>query len=244
MRSSRSAYELRRSQVETPPVIVALLWQLVRERRTVLPRVLDLGAGDARFSVGGSYKNYEGVEIDRAAVHGIRLPPNARVSIGCTFRHAGINYDACIGNPPYVRHHDLALRWKRATAKRIENELSISFDKHANLYLYFLCLALTKTAASGLLALVIPYEWVSRPSAAAIRQHIKEKGWNVSVYRFQGAIFPNVLTTASITIVDKEGRNGNSCGKLVVRSREKQDRDQPFAGGGGSSGATHKESQN
>jgi predicted RNA methylase len=208
MRRPKSAYELRRSQVDTPPAIVALVWQLVRERRSSLARILDLGAGDARFSVGGLYEKYEGIEIDPDAAGEIDLSPNATVSIGCAFRHSDANYDACIGNPPYVRHHDLELRWKRTTAKRIENELSISFDQHANLYLYFLCLALTKTAPGGLLALVIPYEWVSRPSAAAIRRYIKKKRWNVSVYRFQHAIFPKVLTTASITIVDKEAQNG------------------------------------
>jgi Eco57I restriction-modification methylase len=208
MRIPKSAYELRRSQVDTPVAVVELLWRLVRERRTRLPRILDLGAGDGRFSVGGLYENYEGVEIDCATTGTLHRPPNITVRIGCAFEHSGENYDACIGNPPYVRHHDLELTWKQATADRLETSLSISFDKHANLYLYFLCLALTKSKTNGLVALVIPYEWVSRPSAAAIRRHIRENRWNVSVYRFESAIFPKVLTTASITIVDKKARDG------------------------------------
>lgn len=208
MSSAKSAYELRRSQVKTPPAVIALLWQIVRKHRTALGRVLDLGAGDARFSVGGLYEEYEGVEIDPDASTEISLPSNGRITVGCAFKHLGSDYSACIGNPPYLRHHDLELPWKRAAAKRIENDLLISFDKHGNLYLYFLCLALTKSATDGLLALVIPYEWVSRPSAGAIRHYIRKRRWSVSVYRFQHAIFAKVLTTASITIIDKASRSG------------------------------------
>ena len=51
--------------------------------------------------------------------------------------------------------------------------------------------------------MVIPYEWVSRPSSSPIREYIRAKKWNVAVYRFRERIFPGVLTTASITIIDK-----------------------------------------
>jgi hypothetical protein len=74
---------------------------------------------------------------------------------------------------------------------------------HSNLYLYFLCLALLKTRNNGLVALVLPYEWVARPSARAIRDYIREQRWSVDIYRFQNAVFADVLTTASICIVDK-----------------------------------------
>lgn len=230
MRVPKNAYELRRSQVDTPPEVVALLWNLVRRHRTSLRRVLDLGAGDARFAVDGLYEEYEGIEIDRSAAKKSHARRNVVVRIGCAFKHLGENYDACVGNPPYVRHHDLELGWKRITAERIEKELSISFDKHANLYLYFLCLALTKSASTGLLALVIPYEWVSRPSAGAIRGHIKERGWNVSVYRFEAAIFEKVLTTASITIVDKQTSEGRWSFYDVKRDLTITDRRGPGGG--------------
>jgi hypothetical protein len=64
-----------------------------------------------------------------------------------------------------------------------------------------------KTRPDGLVALVLPYEWVSRPSARAIRQHIDDNGWSVSVFRFNLEIFQDVLTTASISIIDKRRRN-------------------------------------
>jgi hypothetical protein len=208
MRRLRTAYELRRSQVNTPPAIVAFFWRLVRQRRRVLGSVLDLGAGDCRFAIGGLFANYHGVEIDPAAAARSKLPQGGSLHIGCAFKHSGINYDACVGNPPYVRHHDLELPWKHAAAERIGKEFSMRFDRHANLYLYFLCLALQKTARDGLVALLIPFEWVSRPSASSIRKYIRFNQWDVSIYRFQAAIFEGVLTTASITIIDKRKSSG------------------------------------
>jgi len=208
MRRPKTAYELRRSQVNTPPQIIAFFWRLVRQKRRALGSVLDLGAGDCRFAAGGLFTKYHGVEIDPAAAALSKLPQGGSLHIGCAFKHPGRDYDACIGNPPYVRHHDLELPWKQAAADRIGKQLSMRFDRHANLYLYFLCLALQKTAPNGLLALLIPFEWVSRPSASNIRKYIRLNRWEVSVYRFQAAIFEGVLTTASITIIDKKKSTG------------------------------------
>ena len=55
----------------------------------------------------------------------------------------------------------------------------------------------------GFCVLIIPFEWVSRPSARNIRSFILQNGWNVDVYRLVDETFDSVLTTASITVVDK-----------------------------------------
>ena len=200
MRQPKTAYELRESQVQTPREIVSLFWDVVHRTRPTPGRVLDIGAGDGRFAKGGNYVSYDGLEIDPDASRNTTLPRNARIHNLCAFRYPEGEYDVCIGNPPYVRHHDIETPWKNATIERIRRELDIDIDGHGNLYLYFLCLGILKTRIDGLIGLVIPFEWVSRPSAAAIRRHIEEKGWNVSVYRFRQPIFPGVLTTASISL--------------------------------------------
>jgi len=179
-----------------------------------------MGAGDCRFAKGGTFGSYTGIEIDRDRAAAASPPRNGRIIQGCVFRHTGRNYDACIGNPPYVRHHDIESPWKERTAGRLERELGIALNKHCNLYLYFFCLALVKTHHEGLVALVIPYEWVSRPSASALRSHISERRWNVEVYRFQVPIFDGVLTTASISIVDKSRRDGRWTFYDITRDNE------------------------
>ena len=204
----RTAYELGDSQVTTPSPVVNLFWDLTKQHRKQFKSVLDMGAGDCRFALGGNFKKYTGVEIDKRRIASAKLPRNGEILHGCVFRHQERDYDACIGNPPYARHHDIETSWKDRTVARLERELKVTLNKHCNLYIYFLSLALLKTRADGLVALVIPYEWVSRPSAKALREYIRQQRWNVSVYRFQKPIFEGVMTTASVSIVDKARHEG------------------------------------
>lgn len=167
-----------------------------------------MGAGDCRFAKGGAFDRYVGVEIDRKRISTANVPRNGKIVHDCVFRHAPANYHACIGNPPYARHHDIQTVWKERTVARLERELDISLNKHCNLYIYFFCLGLLKSSEDGLVALLIPYEWVSRPSAKALREYIQRHRWNVAVYRFQMPIFEGVMTTASVSIVDKAKAEG------------------------------------
>ena len=65
-----------------------------------------------------------------------------------------------------------------------------------------------KTTNTGLVGVIIPFEWVSRPSAKPLRDLIAEKKWDVSIFRFQHSIFEGVLTTACVTFIDKNGTTG------------------------------------
>jgi len=208
MAHPRVAYELSESQVTTPEPVVSLFWELTKQYRERLRSVLDMGAGDCRFARGGSFDRYVGVEIDRKRVAIAKPPANGKIIHGCVFRHDAADYDACIGNPPYARHHDIRRAWKERTVARLERELDVSLNRHCNLYIYFFCLSLLKSSQDGLVALVIPYEWVSRPSAGALREYIQRHHWNVAVYRFQMPIFEGVMTTASVSIVDKAKAEG------------------------------------
>jgi len=204
----KTAYELSESQVSTPPPIISLFWKITHQHRKNVGAVLDMGAGDARFAKGGKFKSYVGIEIDRSRSRPATIPENGRLMNQCAFRHRATNYDACIGNPPYVRHHDLEFPWKNETVEQLEKAMGVSLNRNANLYLHFMCLGLIKTHERGLVSLVIPYEWVSRPSAKPIRDYITEKKWSVNVYRFRRPIFEGVLTTACVTIIDKSDLRG------------------------------------
>jgi len=210
MRHPKTAYELSASQVYTPPGVVSLFWRLLHQRRRRFDRVLDMGAGDGRFAVGGRYARYDGIEIDpaRAAIAKKNIPRNGRIFNRCAFEHAADQYDACIGNPPYVRHHDIEPPWKKRVLDRLHRDLDVELAGHGNLYLYFLLLGILKTHRTGIVGMVIPFEWVSRTSAASVRNHIEKAGWDVSVYRFRDPIFDDVMTTASISIIDKNTNAG------------------------------------
>lgn len=204
----KTAYELGRSQVSTPPAIVKIFWRITHRYRTRFSRVLDLGAGDGRFALGGRYASYEGLEIDKERRPLAELPQHATIHYKCAFTHDDDGYAACIGNPPYVRHHDLDETWRDSIAKRLGDETGQQLSRKCNLYVYFLFLALLKSRPDGLVSALVPYEWVSRPSASPLREFIDKNGWHVDIYRFTEPIFDGVLTTASISVIDKRNRDG------------------------------------
>jgi hypothetical protein len=197
---------LDRCQVDTPQSLVSRVWQFVAASRVRIGTVLDLGAGDARFAREGAYEDYIGVEIDPSRVSRHALPPNARLVHQCAFEAQLPEADVCVGNPPYVRNQDLPEGWRQRAASVIRERTGIQVSGLANAWQYFMFLALASTKADGLVALVIPFEWVSRPSAAALRRYVEQEGWSVSCYRLLDRTFDHVLTTCSITIVDKRSR--------------------------------------
>lgn len=204
----RPAYELAAAQVSTPPKIISLFWSLASKHRDSFGSVADFGAADGRFAVGGKYDSYLGVEIDPTWKSRAALPANCSIVRGCAFGLKQSGFDACVGNPPYVRHHDIESPWKEQTASRLSDALGIDFRLDANLYLYFLALALAKTTADGFVGFLLPHEWTTRPSGSALRACIRDNKWGVEIYRFSAPIFPGVQTTASITFIDKSSATG------------------------------------
>lgn len=206
-RTSVSLY-LTRCQVDTPDTLVAATWKHVRDLRSKVGKVVDFGAGDGRFAQGGRYERYIGYEIDRARSLGPRRPPNARLLNRCAFSTNITDADLCIGNPPFVRNQDLPTGWREKASKVLFERTGIKISGLANAWQYFFLLSLASCKADGLVALVIPYEWVSRPSARLLREYISDRKWGVSVYRLVDETFDSVLTTASITIIDKSSSDG------------------------------------
>ncbi len=199
---------LDRCQVDTPRELVRAAWDHVNLLRTRIGKVLDLGAGDARFAVGGTYEEYIGYEIDAERCANAQLPDGARLVNRCAFSDEIEDADLSIGNPPFVRNQDLPTGWREQASNVLRRRLGINVSGLANAWQYFFLQSLASLKDDGLCVLVIPFEWVSRPSARALRDYIAHQRWEVNVYRLIDTTFDSVLTTSSITIVDKAKRNG------------------------------------
>lgn len=194
---------LDRCQVDTPRDVVAAVWRHIGERRNSVAKVVDFGAGDGRFASVGRYKSYVGYEIDLDRIQQSNIPRRASLVNRCAFADIVDDADVCIGNPPYVRNQDLPEGWRQRAASVIKERTGVTISGLANAWQYFALLALASTKTDGLVALVIPFEWVSRPSARALRAYVKKNRWSVAAYRLRDETFQGVLTTSSITIIDK-----------------------------------------
>ena len=199
---------LQRCQVETPDSLVQATWRHIHESRPRVGKVVDFGAGDGRFSRHGRYRQYVGYEIDTAICSDAILPERASLINRCAFSDEIVDADVCIGNPPFVRNQDLPSGWRQHASKVLYQRTGVALSGLANAWQYFFFLMLVSSKEAGLCALIVPYEWVSRPSSRAVRDFIKAHGWNVSVYRLVDTTFNSVLTTSSITLVDKSKQEG------------------------------------
>lgn len=199
---------ISKCQVDTPVDVVAGLWKIVMQHRSKLGSVVDLGAGDGRFARGGNYATYEGYEIDPTRTRYGKLPHGAKIINQCAFKSPNNSFDLCIGNPPYVRHHDLDPIWRDMIGKEIAQAIGRNVDKRSNAFILFMLKALLSTRENGLVAQIVPFEWVSRPASRFLHEYIKENNWAVTVYRFEEEIFDRVFTTASVSIIDKADKSG------------------------------------
>lgn len=208
-RAAVSLY-LDRCQVDTPVATVAKVWQHVFERRPEpIASVVDFGAGDGRFARHRHYLQYRGYEIDPTRFPREPLPQGASLVHQCAFSKIIDDADLCIGNPPYVRNQDLPTGWRQQVADSLFARTGVRLSGLANAWQYFFLLGLASTKCDGMVALVIPYEWVSRPSVTFLREYIRRNCWGVSVYRLRDETFQQVLTTSSITIIDKSCSTGS-----------------------------------
>ena len=195
---------LNRCQVDTPMDVVRSTWAHVQKLRPRgIGKVIDLGAGDGRFAHHGAYGSYVGYEIDADRCSGARLPSNATLLNQCAFTDLIDDADVCVGNPPFVRYQEIPDSWREKVRAVVRRRTGVHVSGLANAWQYFFLNGLASLGPDGVAALVVPFEWVSRPAARALRACIGEHQWNVYVYRLRDALFPRVLTTASITVVDK-----------------------------------------
>lgn len=194
---------LDRCQVDTPDSLVRATWEQVSKIRNTISKVIDFGAGDGRFAKHGQFEEYIGYEIDASRFSTTTLPLGAELKHQCAFSTRIDDADLCIGNPPFVRNQDLPINWRRTASQLLVERTGVDLSGLANAWQYFFLLGLASVSRDGLCALVIPYEWVSRPSVSTLRSYILKNKWNVEVYRLFDATFDSVLTTSSITIVDK-----------------------------------------
>ena len=227
---SVSSY-LDRCQVDTPKEVVQSTWKHVRKlRQGNIGKVIDFGAGDGRFALYGQFECYIGYEIDAGRCVGDRLPKNAKLVNRCAFTHLTADADVCIGNPPFVRNQDIPASWRDQVRAVVRKRTGVQISGLANAWQYFFLNALASVKVDGLVALIVPFEWLSRPAARALRTYIREQQWNVYVYKLREAGFARVLTTASITVVDKAGRDG----RWELRDETPNGHDRPLASPTGS----------
>jgi adenine-specific DNA-methyltransferase len=231
----RSAEQRRqRGATYTPTLIVDAMVAWAYAEISTPARVVDPGAGSGRFLIAaaGKFPNAELVAVDVDPLATLMLRANAAVHgfadrltvYLADYRSVALPTIAgptlFIGNPPYVRHHDIGAQWKRwfaATAKRFGFTASTLAGLH--IHFFFKTRELAKPGDYG--AFITAAEWLDVNYGSALRRMLVDGlgGTAVHVIDPKAQPFADALTTGAITCF----RVGNQPGGITMRSVDSLD---------------------
>lgn len=210
----RSADERRsKGAVYTPMPIVRSMMGWI-SKQGVPARVVDPGAGSGRFilAAGAAFPKAEliAVELDPLAALMLRANLAAR---GWSDRAKVIVKDyrevalprckgatAFVGNPPYVRHHDIGDDWKAWYSEKFA-ALGIKASALAGLHLHFFLQTTVLGRKGDFGAFITSAEWMDVNYGSALRSLLLKDLGGVALHVLAPTVeaFPGTATTAAIT---------------------------------------------
>ncbi|HLK80946.1 MAG TPA: 50S ribosomal protein L11 methyltransferase [Xanthobacteraceae bacterium] len=228
--SLRSATQRRQyGATYTPTPIVDAMVEWAHAEISTPARVVDPGAGSGRFLIAAAHKfpNAELIAIDVDPLATLMLRANAatrgftdRLTVHVTdYRKLTLPTIAgptlFIGNPPYIRHHDIGQEgktWFAATA----NRFGLSASKLAGLHIHFFFKTreLAQTGDYG--AFITAAEWLDVNYGSALRRMLADGlgGTAVHIIDPKAQPFADALTTGAITCF----RVGSRPTEITMRS--------------------------
>lgn len=202
-------------QTYTPQVIIdSMIGWIARAPGGPPSRVVDAGAGSGRFSVACAKRfplaQVVAVEIDplaallcRANLVMAGVERRARVVVTDYHTLALDQIDgptAYIGNPPYVRHHQIEPKWKQWLTETASNR-GLSSSQLAGLHVHFF-LATAQMARPGDIGVFITSaEWLDVNYGSLVRELLLDglSGEGVHLIEPTAMPFEGTATTAAIT---------------------------------------------
>lgn len=158
MSNTPSAHDITLlGQVFTPQAVVRCMQSLMRNQGNVL----EPACGDGAFLQ--HLANVTAIEIDPR-----HAPAGSRV-MNFFELEATERFDTIIGNPPYVRHQDIAPETRLLTRHS-------GLDGRANLYLFFIEKCLQHLKSGGELIFITPRDFIKSTSAVPLNREIFATG--------------------------------------------------------------------
>ena len=201
-------------QTFTPPMIIESMIAWAAGTGTRPARVVDPGTGSARFLIAAGRRWPEaelvGVEIDplaaivgRASQAAAGLAARSRIILG---DYRAVSLPACagptlfLGNPPYVRHHQIGPDWKdwlRRTAARH----GLPASGLAGLHVHFFLATARHARPGDLGALITAAEWLDVNYGRLVRDLLLGMLGGESVHLVEPAVpvFADATATSAIT---------------------------------------------
>ena len=177
-------------------------------------RIVDAGSGSGRYLLAAAAKfpsaSLIGVEIDPVARELLRA--NARVLgvddrlqiIGSDFRSISLpkidGRTLWIGNPPYVRHHDIEEHWKDWFAREAKG-LGFGASRLAGLHIHFFLKTRLIAAPRDFGCYITAAEWLDVNYGSVLREMLADGMGGTALHLIdpKAQPFPDAMATGAIT---------------------------------------------
>lgn len=208
--------ELRRKNgaTYTPPAIVTAMISWAVRQPNAPVRVVDPGSGSGRFLIAAA-KAFPAAalvaaETDPLALLLLRANANVngfsdRLKVHCrdyrSLTLPPVNGPTLfIGNPPYVRHHDISELWKDWFAKTAVT-YGLRASKLAGLHIHFFLKTRTLGGPGDYGAFITSAEWIDVNYGSILREMLADGLGGTSLHVIDPAArpFADALTTGAIT---------------------------------------------
>jgi len=210
--------------------------------RSATDHVLEPSCGEAAFLVAAAERMAElrlltgdqggrldGVELhDRSAraarslLSDVGTPSSIRIGDFFQFEPTG-QYDAVIGNPPYIRYQDFTGA-ARLRSRKAALRAGVSLTALASSWAAFTVHSALFLRRGGRLGLVLPAELLSVNYASGVRRFLLQRFASVQLVLFTERVFPGVLEEVVLLLADGY-RDGSSDHFSVYQARNARDLD-------------------
>ncbi len=224
IRSGEDRREL--GQFYTPAPIVAAMsrWALDRSPDTVV----DAGCGSGRYALDLRRQGFAGhlvaIDVDPLATLMVRAADTVldlNVDIRCE-SFLGLTLDepagkvAYVGNPPYVRHHQLptgAKQWAKATAA----DMGVGVSGLAGLHALFFLAVAAKARPGDACTFITSSEWFDTRYGRLVRELLTGplRATRVDAVSPTATTFDDALTTAVVTYAEASASNSQLTWRVV-----------------------------
>jgi adenine-specific DNA methylase len=174
-------------------------------------RVLEPSCGDGAFfpSLIGSGAKVTAFELspEEAAKAAARGLPNCTVNnrdfLEWALQAKPRQFDAVLGNPPFIRYQYLPADFQ-ANAEKVFARLSCNFTKHTNAWVPFILASMDLLRPGGRLAMVVPSEIVHVMHAQSLRTYLGQQCRRIVIVDPQEIWFEGTLQGAVLLMAEKK----------------------------------------
>ena len=216
----------------TPDRVALFLarWAMSRKPKTVL----EPGCGDGAFlralhTLNEAAVSFRGIELDQAEASKALAEAGKIRSIRAEILNqdfvawaaqAEEQYDAVLGNPPYVRYQYVA-ESQQGLARQICERYRLGFSKCANLWVPFLVASVGLLAPGGRLAMVVATELLNALYAAPLRAFLSTQCSQVLIIDPVELLFDKTQQGTILLMAEKKTAPTNASKGVCIISAKK-----------------------